>query len=166
MDVCRAKVAGKLAPLLGDAAARQLEVHVFNYTVRSLRDQKVPCVWDNPKFRYRYTTKAWSMIFNLSNPKNPGLLARVRAGSCLKKLVHSSPAEMFPELWEPIYDEVARKQLRKQLTQDIDSVPDGAEACGKCKSRKTVYYQMQTRSADEPMTNFFQCLACSKRWKS
>lgn len=25
--------------------------------------------------------------------------------------------------------------------------------CGKCKQRKVSYYQMQTRSADEPMTS-------------
>jgi transcription elongation factor S-II len=27
--------------------------------------------------------------------------------------------------------------------------------CGKCKQRKVSYYQMQTRSADEPMTSMF-----------
>ena len=26
--------------------------------------------------------------------------------------------------------------------------------CGKCGQRKCTYYQMQTRSADEPMTTF------------
>ncbi|CCJ28186.1 unnamed protein product, partial [Pneumocystis jirovecii] len=29
--------------------------------------------------------------------------------------------------------------------------------CGKCKQRKVSYYQMQTRSADEPMTTFCEC---------
>ena len=29
--------------------------------------------------------------------------------------------------------------------------------CGKCKKRQTSYYQMQTRSADEPMTTFVIC---------
>lgn len=33
--------------------------------------------------------------------------------------------------------------------------------CGKCKERKTSYYQMQTRSADEPMTTFVICQANS-----
>lgn len=37
--------------------------------------------------------------------------------------------------------------------------------CGKCKKRRTTYYQMQTRSADEPMTTFVRCLECSHRWK-
>jgi hypothetical protein len=37
--------------------------------------------------------------------------------------------------------------------------------CGKCKGRRTSYYQMQTRSADEPMTTFVSCLICNNHWK-
>ena len=37
--------------------------------------------------------------------------------------------------------------------------------CGKCKERNCTYYQMQTRSADEPMTTFVTCLSCNNRWK-
>ena len=29
--------------------------------------------------------------------------------------------------------------------------------CGKCRKRQCSYYQMQTRSADEPMTTFVIC---------
>lgn len=37
--------------------------------------------------------------------------------------------------------------------------------CGKCKKRKCTYFQMQTRSADEPMTTFVTCISCNNRWK-
>ena len=37
--------------------------------------------------------------------------------------------------------------------------------CGKCRQRKCQYYQMQTRSADEPMTTFVTCVNCGNRWK-
>jgi transcription elongation factor S-II len=37
--------------------------------------------------------------------------------------------------------------------------------CKKCKSKKTTYYQQQTRGADEPMTNFVSCLECGNKWK-
>jgi len=33
--------------------------------------------------------------------------------------------------------------------------------CGKCKQRKVSYYQMQTRSADEPMTSKYPLLSYS-----
>jgi transcription elongation factor S-II len=37
--------------------------------------------------------------------------------------------------------------------------------CGKCGQRKCCYYQLQTRSADEPMTTFITCVPCGNRWK-
>ena len=37
--------------------------------------------------------------------------------------------------------------------------------CGKCRQRQCTYYQMQTRSADEPMTTFVTCVNCGNRWK-
>ncbi len=37
--------------------------------------------------------------------------------------------------------------------------------CGKCKQRQCTYYQLQTRSADEPMTTFITCTNCNNRWK-
>ena len=37
--------------------------------------------------------------------------------------------------------------------------------CGKCGQRNCTYNQVQTRSADEPMTTFVLCNACGNRWK-
>eukprot|EP00996_Jenningsia_fusiforme_P002592 NODE_3418_length_981_cov_13.045064_g3140_i0.p1 GENE.NODE_3418_length_981_cov_13.045064_g3140_i0~~NODE_3418_length_981_cov_13.045064_g3140_i0.p1 ORF type:complete len:259 (-),score=44.14 NODE_3418_length_981_cov_13.045064_g3140_i0:205-921(-) len=37
--------------------------------------------------------------------------------------------------------------------------------CQKCGERKTTYFQMQTRSADEPMTTFVTCVNCGNAWK-
>ena len=38
--------------------------------------------------------------------------------------------------------------------------------CRKCKSKRCTYYELQTRSADEPATIFVTCLDCGKNWKS
>ena len=40
-----------------------------------------------------------------------------------------------------------------------------AETCPKCSHAKAYFMQMQTRSADEPMTTFYKCCACGHRWK-
>jgi len=42
---------------------------------------------------------------------------------------------------------------------------EGLFTCHKCKSTNVHYYQMQTRSADEPMTVFCNCRKCGKRWR-
>lgn len=41
------------------------------------------------------------------------------------------------------------------------------ETCPKCEHPKAYFMQMQTRSADEPMTIFFKCCNpdCDHRWK-
>lgn len=38
----------------------------------------------------------------------------------------------------------------------------GGFKCRRCGSDKTQYQQKQTRSADEPMTVFIECMACGK----
>ena len=38
-------------------------------------------------------------------------------------------------------------------------------ACPDCGHRRAYYTQVQTRSADEPMTIFYRCTACKHHWK-
>lgn len=48
---------------------------------------------------------------------------------------------------------------------NLDEIPDGASQCRRCKSWKTEYYELQTRKADEKITQFFTCLACGFKWR-
>lgn len=58
-------------------------------------------------------------------------------------------------------------KIRKQIEPRSDKQPDidSMYSCSKCKSKKTTYYQVQTRSADEPMTIFITCTKCDHKWK-
>lgn len=66
------------------------------------------------------------------------------------------------------YQRILEMQAEKMLIGiiDLESQPDGEEPCMRCKSKKTTNYQMQTRSADEPMTTFWTCLNCGKKWRT
>lgn len=169
IDAVRHKVATRFAQTLeSDDLGKKLEIVLWNHTLRRCQADHVPMEWTaelGVSFRERYTTRAIALdVFNLK--KNETLRQQLRDGTLgVKTFVAMQPWEMNPELWGPIFDRVAFKALRKQLTIDVDTVPDGAFTCGKCKSKKTTFYEMQTRSADEPMTCFIQCLACGKRWK-
>lgn len=172
MEPVRKKVNEKLALIFDEKTldasrlADHIETCIFNWTIKTCKIRRIPCYWKEPGFRYTYCMKALGVMFNLKNPANPGLLPKVTGGSIgPKKLVNAHPSELFPEKWDVLYERVAEKQLRKQLTTDLDSVPDGFHTCSKCKSKKTTYTQLQTRSADEPMTTFIACLSCGKRWK-
>lgn len=45
------------------------------------------------------------------------------------------------------------------------NVKEGEFTCSKCKSRRVVYDQLQTRKADEGVTTFLRCIDCGKKWK-
>uniref|UniRef100_A0AC11CMJ7 Transcription elongation factor A1 n=1 Tax=Ovis aries TaxID=9940 RepID=A0AC11CMJ7_SHEEP len=66
------------------------------------------------------------------------------------------------------------KEMRKNLTKEAIREHQMAKTggtqtdlftCGKCKKKNCTYTQVQTRSADEPMTTFVVCNECGNRWK-
>jgi transcription elongation factor S-II len=49
--------------------------------------------------------------------------------------------------------------------EDKNCVEDGVLKCRRCNSCDISIHQKQTRSADEGITNFCECLKCGLRWK-
>jgi DNA-directed RNA polymerase subunit M/transcription elongation factor TFIIS len=56
-------------------------------------------------------------------------------------------------------------QLEDELIERREDVTEGEYTCGKCTSRRIGRRLKQTRSADEPMSVFLRCTACSNRWR-
>jgi transcription elongation factor S-II len=166
MSDVRHKVVQRFAAVLGsDDIANALEISLYNRILEMCIDDRTPRYWENARFRYRYTTKALSLEFNLKNPKNPAFRAKVLSKALsTRQVVRMSPSEMFPELYEDVYAKIASRQLRRMAPSHANA-PDGAYTCRKCGSKKTVYTSVQIRSADEPMTTFVTCLGCGKHWK-
>ncbi|CAG9315511.1 unnamed protein product [Blepharisma stoltei] len=117
--------------------------------------------------RAGYAAKARSLKFNLS--KNPDLKLSVQEGRISPQdLVRMNPRDMATEETKE-----ERKKLESSLKDSYRSdwqlannvQKSGMFKCGKCKSDKTIMSQMQTRSADEPMTTFVKCLDCDHSWK-
>ena len=59
-----------------------------------------------------------------------------------------------------------KKDIEIERVLNPPEVKKGIFKCRnkKCGSLRTWSYQLQTRSADEPMTNFITCSECGKRW--
>lgn len=51
------------------------------------------------------------------------------------------------------------------LEKDQAMLPITDMACPKCANPKAYYWMQQTRSADEPPTQFFRCTKCKRVWR-
>lgn len=134
----------------------QMEKHIFNHTIRMADRKGFARNWNVKRFRFLYFSKVRSLRFNLQ--KYQKLLdSVVNKEITYRTLMEMTPQEMRGETTslEPV---MSHKEM-------IQNVPDGAFTCRRCHSRKTTYYEMQTRSADEPMTVFVTCMNCNNRWK-
>ena len=145
-----------------------LEKAIFNYTIKESKNKKIVRKWDNKYFVQIYLDRFRS-IYNNINPKmsscNKQLLNKFKKNKIhAKELAFMSHQEMNPKIWKEL---VAAKIKRdKNLTQVDMSAATDEFKCYKCQKRQCTYYQLQTRSADEPMTTFITCLNCGNRWKN
>lgn len=113
-----------------------------------------------------YKDKIRSLYQNLKNKSNPGLRQRILAGDIVPaRFVTMSHEEMKSKEQRDKDREIHKENMNNAMVaQEEKSVSTSLE-CGKCHQKKVSYSQAQTRSADEPMTTFCECLNCGNRWK-
>jgi transcription elongation factor S-II len=103
-----------------------------------------------------------SIYINLQNSE---LVQQILTGETLPQTVAFMTHQEFnPVRWRDLIEKKRKRDLSK-CTNTIEASTD-MFTCKKCKSKKCTYYEMQTRSADEPATVFVTCLDCGKNWKS
>jgi DNA-directed RNA polymerase subunit M/transcription elongation factor TFIIS len=139
-----------------------IERGIFNYTINNSCMRKR--MWDD-SFAMHYKSRLIVIYTNL-NPKsylgNVNLIKRLFNREFTEfEMCNFGPDQMFPERWaEHLKEYGSQEDLGKKL-----ELEDGFIKCGKCKSYKTEYTEMQTRSADEPTTKFAYCHNCQNRWR-
>jgi transcription elongation factor S-II len=166
-DEFRANVATKLSPFFISKGGQEkhainLEKGIHNWALKEATNRKVVKKWDNPFFVQIYLDHLRSIYINLKNDK---LIEQVVSGEIKSHTIaFMSHHEMQPEKWAEM---IRLKSIRdkNKFEVNLEACTD-TFTCRKCKSKKCSYYQMQTRSADEPMTIFISCLECGARWKS
>ncbi|XP_035491736.2 transcription elongation factor A protein 3 isoform X2 [Scophthalmus maximus] len=114
----------------------------------------------------KYKNRVRSRISNLKDPKNPGLRRNVLAGSIdLSRLASMSAEEMASDELKQLRNVLTQEAIREHQMAKTGGTSTDLLQCGKCKKRNCTYNQVQTRSADEPMTTFVLCNECGNRWK-
>jgi len=79
------------------------------------------------------------------------------------QIVTSTHHEMCPEKWQTM---IEAKSIRdNNQNADEGEANTTSFTCRTCNKNRCSYYQLQTRSSDEPMTTFITCLDCGKRWR-
>ena len=162
VEVIESQFAGKLS----NAESLKLESCIFVASLRTAEKEEIRKNWTYPAFCDVYSAIARRIVGNL-NPssyvKNTSLWERVTNNEItFEELTAKNYYELFPENWKTMVDHQAKRE-RIQLEGDFSRATD-KWLCNGCKMRKCTYYELQTRSADEPMTIFIQCLNCGKRW--
>jgi DNA-directed RNA polymerase subunit M/transcription elongation factor TFIIS len=153
--------------LLTDVQRDDLERGIYNAALEEAVRRGVRRHWENPEFAEMYKVIARRVVSNL-DPKayigNGRLLQRLREGEFpAHRVAFMTPRELYPENWQELADE----QLKRETTMLEGSKDEGSDMfkCRRCGKSRTRYWEMQTRSADEPMTIFIRCLNCGKEWR-
>lgn len=114
----------------------------------------------------KYRNRCRSRVSNLRDAKNPYLRYNVLRGDI-------GPERMAKMTAEEMASDELKKEREKFTKEAINdhqmSLTTGTTSsdikCTACKKYNVTYNQVQTRSADEPMTTFCYCNDCGKRWK-
>jgi len=158
----RKNIADKLQVIVNDEKnGINLEKGVYNYSIKEANSRKIIKKWENPYFVQIYVDRLRSIYTNL---KNPELLTMIGNNEITPQtLAFMTHQEMNHEHW--------RGMIERKITRDASKFTTNVQAstdmftCRKCKSKRSSYYELQTRSADEPATIFITCLDCGKQSK-
>ena len=131
----------------------EIETAILNRCVSDAQRWLVDIDWNTLAFREMYRSRALGLYPHRHMVASMGAI----------EFVNSSPVDQTPDRWRDILQAALEKdkaKYSKKTTANIEMY------CRSCKKKsKCDYYQVQTRSADEPMTTFVTCLECDTKWK-
>jgi len=147
--------------LKNEKMSSNLEKGFLNYSLQKADKINIVKKWDNSDFIKIYLNRLRTITFNLKNKELLKLVLTKEVKS--HKIAFMSHQEMQPNKWKELL-EIKKIRDENKYEPKLEASSDDFK-CFKCKSKKCTYYQLQTRSADEPMTTFVSCLDCGNRWK-
>ena len=164
----RANIVKRLDKIIkNETQSRNLEKGIFNYSLGEATRLKIVKKWENQPFVNIYLCKLKTIHHNIQHKD----LKRKLKNRIVKahEVAFWTHQEMRPDLWDEM---IQQKQKRDKSKYEVNTeAATDNFTCFKCmqndpeNANKCTYYQLQTRSADEPMTTFVTCLNCGCRWK-
>lgn len=166
----RDKVIENFTELFGDnELAVQFEIEMLQSVKQFAIKEGIEVDWGNRVFWNMYRNKAISLYENLKGTdsyvdnKENWMEKLKRNELTISQFVEMNAFDMCPSRWKATIEKIIENEKKLYSKKDSASI---FMWCSGCKKKsKCDYYQMQTRSADEPMTTFVTCLECDKQWK-
>ena len=166
----REKITKNFDEILGDKElARQLEESLLHVVSDQAIKENMDINWSNRVFWNMYCSRAISLYENLRGMEsyvqnNENWLERLKRGDVpVRAFAEMSSVDLCPVRWKAAIEKFIESEKKLYSKNESASIFMWCSACK--KKTKCDYYQMQTRSADEPMTTFVNCLECDKKWK-
>jgi DNA-directed RNA polymerase subunit M/transcription elongation factor TFIIS len=123
--------------------------------------------FDNTLFQVCYTSATRRLLANLdpsSYVKNEHLFQKLTKHDLqIEHLATMNVMDYAPNLYSGLHDRMLLRE--QQQLEGNKAMATDAFKCNRCGKRETTFYELQTRSADEPMTKFITCVNCGKRWR-
>ncbi len=146
---------------------KDLEKGIYNWCIDYATQRGIIKNWDNGVFVQLYMDKFMSVMANLdksSYVKNQDLLPRLMNNEFQPQHIAFMTREhVYPGVWRDIIDEKIKRDAN--IGENTVTAMTTQYKCGRCKKRECVYYELQTRSADEPTDLRITCLNCGNKWR-
>ena len=167
-DEFRSKIVTKLNGHLNNLpTSKNIEKSIYNNTIELSKENNIHRNWSNNIFKQLYLSKIRSIYSNIDSTSyihNVDFKSRIMNGDIdIENISKLNIYEIFPDNWKYLL-EIKSKKDKIKYEMKPEAMTDMFK-CRRCGSRSTSYYEVQTRSADEPMTQFITCLNCNCRWK-
>jgi transcription elongation factor S-II len=138
-----------------------VERGIYNITLQNALENNIVKKWDNIYFAQLYINKFRMLYMNFKHQEVLDLILSKKVKSY--EIPFMTHQEILPEKWNALIEDL-KIQNENKYTPKIEASTDDF-TCYKCKSKECTHYQLQTRSADEPMTTYVTCIKCGTRWK-
>jgi transcription elongation factor S-II len=137
-----------------------LEHALLQHVVTQCKNHNITVDWNNRVFWNAYRSRAIVLFENLQY----GWIEKLNSGETdMKQYAEMNVVDLCPARWKETVEKIIEMEKNMYTQETTASI---FMYCSRCKKKsKCTYYQMQTRSADEPMTTFVTCIECDKHWK-
>lgn len=139
--------------------SNRLEMGAFEYAMFTIFNNN----YDENLLSTVYLDKVYNILSNFDRDMptyNVHILEKIYNDELdCQEIAFMEAYEINPENWDSIIKKKKLKEIKKNNTAVTNLYK-----CPNCEERKCTSYELQVRSADEPMTTFVDCLVCLHRF--